>query len=330
MAGRAGVAKAFKTAGALRLKDIPQITRRVAGMSYLSAEAFQPAIETSEAERVATLVKRARGPVSRPIFLFGVMPRSGTNFLHDVLALHPEVMADPGRLYEFPLLHAASHAMDFADDFLSFYPRNGEVVGRLDPLAMLAGAWQRELQAEAGSRRMLLKCPHVQNLTLAPALFPESAIILCLRDGRDVISSWLKSFSGRGLLRKTFTQLADEWRLSAEAILEYRPDGPRAHPDVTVIRYEDIQSGSHEALQRLLEAASLDPERFDRAAFDRLPVRGSSRPQTSGTVHWGSEERLETFRPVGRWKEWPKRRQRAFDRIAGATLEKAGYARSAA
>ena len=313
----------------LRLSEVYPKARRIAGLRYLSKSDFLPEIPSREAERLRGLALRARGEGPAPILILGVMPRSGTNFLRDLLALHPDVCAEPGRLYEFPLLHSAHGAKAHVDEFLAYFPRNAEVVGRFDGLAMLAGTWLRELQLEARERNLLLKSPHVQNLTLAPLIFPGAKILLCLRDGRDVVDSTIRTFSKRSLTRKTFSQLAWEWNLAANAIVQFGENGSLEHPDMQIVLYEDLVRDPKAALGAVFDHIGLDPARYDAAAGSELPVRGSSRSEANDDSRWLPEERREDFNPIGRWMTWSAGRKARFDAIAGVTLEKAGYDREA-
>lgn len=308
-----------------RLSDISRLTKRVLGMQYLSVDDFAPTIDPLDIERLRGLARRARGDGPAPILVLGVMPRSGTNFIHDLIGLHPDVKADPGRIWEFPLLHAARGATAFMDDFISLFPRNADVTSRWDAMALLAGAWLREHQVEAGSKHIMHKSPHVQNLSIAPHIFPEVKIILCLRDGRDVVDSSLKTFSRWSLSRKTFSQLAKEWQLSAEAILAFDESGAAAHPDVLVVRYEEAVSDPKTLVKRILHHTGLKPENYDFSKIEALPVRGSSRSDTSDDQRWKPAEKTADFKPVNRWASWSARRKQRFSRIAGHTLESAGY-----
>ena len=310
---------------AARLPDIVPLMRRVAGLRYLKDNDFLPEISREEADRLTTLSARARGDGPAPILILGVMPRSGTNYVRDLLALHPDVHADPGRIYEFPLLHAGRGAAAFMDEFISYFPRNEEVTTRWDALALLAGAWLREFQAEAGDKRVLLKCPHVQNLALAPYIFPGAKVVLCVRDGRDVVDSSLRTFGGRSLARKTFTQLAWEWRHGTEAILSFAPGGENFHPDMHLVRYESLVDASTNEVETLLTDLNLDPARYDHDAARALPVRGSSRSQAKDTERWQGEARSDGFKSVGRWEDWPTRRRGKFLKIAGDVLARCGY-----
>lgn len=310
----------------VRLGDISKLAFRLAGAPYLSTSDFRPEISAEDGERLSGLARRARGDGPAPILVLGVMPRSGTNAVRDAIALHPDVYADPGRLYEFPLLHAADAAAVFMDQFHSYFPRNAEVTHRHDALAMLAGAWLRELQLEAGDKRILLKSPHVQNLFLAPHIFPDAKIVLCLRDGRDVVDSSLRTFSRVSLARKTFAQLATEWKFAAEAIVG-ATQAIAMQDMVTLARFEDLQDAPSQTVTAVLNGIGLDVANYDMEAFANLPVRGSSRSTATDDSRWQPETRSAHFKPVNRWHAWSDKRKARFDRIAGQALEQAGYAR---
>lgn len=308
-----------------RLGNLGQMARRVAGLQYLSDKDFLPEVDETSAARLRDLSRHARGDGPTPIIVLGVMPRSGSNMIRDVLALHPDVAADPGRLYEFPLLHAADGAAALMEEFISYFPRNADVLGRYDALAMLAGAWLRELQREAGNKRILLKCPHVQHLSLAPHIFPDAKLVLCLRDGRDVVDSSLNTFSRYSLSRKTFAQLATEWKLGTDAMMQM--SGASDASNVLLNRFEDIMSEPRQTVDALLAHTGLDPATYDYDGYENLPVRGSSRNKTDDDTRWQPQEKSKDFKPVDRWLSWSDKRKAQFDKIAGAALERAGYRR---
>jgi protein-tyrosine sulfotransferase len=315
----------IKTLGASSLRQMGPLVRRVAGLSYLSEADFLPPVTDAEGTRLRDLATQAMGKGPAPIIVLGVMPRSGTNYVRDLLAKHPDVHPDPEQFYEFPLLHAAQDAAAFTERFIAMFPNNREVLGRWDALAMLSGAWLRRFQAEAGNKHMLLKCPHVQNLSLATHIFPGAKIVLCLRDGRDVTASSLKTFKRWSPARKTVSQLAKEWALGADAIMSFAPGGANAHPDVTVVQYESMVADTSVQLKDLLEVVGLDAADYPFETLDSMPVRGSSQSDKSDDNRWQAEAKAADFNPVGRWKGWSASRITRFHRIAGSALQAAGY-----
>jgi protein-tyrosine sulfotransferase len=310
----------------VRLNQLPRYAMRLGGRPTARPEDFLPEIAPEEEARLAAIVRDVRGPDAPPaIFVHGVLPRSGTNFLADVLALHPDMHPDPGRLWEFPLLYVAGGSRALQEEFLTMFPENREVVGRYDALAYWAAGWMRRLQQQAGSKRILLKSPHVQNIGLFPALFPDDVALMLVRDGRDVVASSMKTFGGWRLGRKSFSALAHEWRLGCEAIMAHAPGGPRARDGMHVVRYEDLVREPEATVATLLAATGLDPARYDFEALRKLPVRGSSTSTADNGTRWRPQARSPGFNPVGRWRDWPQARKRRFNALAGPALLRAGY-----
>ena len=312
-----------------RLTQVPRLLRRAIGLAAVERSDFLPACDPAERARLRAIADAVRGPDRRPaVFVHGVLPRSGTNFVADALALHPDLLQNPGRLWEFPLLCTAEAAEALQREFLFMFPPNAEAMGRRDMFACMASGWMKVLQDGAGDRRMLFKSPHVRAIGLFPAIFPGDVLILVLRDGRDVIRSSEGTFAGGGAWRKRFRTLAHEWREGCEAIMSFAPGGENACPEATVVRYEDLVREPEGTMRRLLAHAGLDPARYDFDALKRLPVRGSS--TKAAEAGWTPVERTDDFDPLGRWKDWPDKKKARFEAIAGDAARRAGYGRDEA
>ncbi len=307
-----------------RLSQLPGFMRRAVGLRAVRREEFLPVLAPEERARLRSIADAVRGPGCRPaVFVHGVLPRSGTNFVADALALHPDLHQNPGRLWEFPLLYVAGGAEALQREFLFMFKENAEVLGRHDMLAYLASGWMRALQEQTGEKRMLFKAPHVQNIGLFADVFPRDVLVLVLRDGRDVIQSSEGTFGGRGLVRKDFGALAHEWREGCEAIMSFAPGGENAYPGAKVLWYEDLVRDPEGSMRDLLAHARLDPDRYDFEALKRLPVRGSS--TAAAASGWTPQEKAADFNPLGRWRGWPAPKKARFKSIAGGALKRAGY-----
>ena len=311
----------------LRVRDLYRYVRRAIGLPTARSEDFLLPVSRSEGDRLRTIAADVRGPQPPPaLFIHGVLPRSGTNFLADALALHPDVYPHPGRLWEFPLLYVAPGTAALQQEFLFMFRRNSEVMGCYDLLAYLASGWLVALQKEAGRRRMLFKSPHVQNINLFRHIFPGDILFLCLRDGRDIIQSSLQSFRRWGPRSKSFSGLAREWRHGTEAILTFEPGGENAYARAKVVRYEHLVQKPEATMRGVLDHAGLDPGAFDFAALARLPVRGSSEIRGGDDARWTPHDKPADFQPIGRWKAaWSMVEKARFKAIAGRTLIRAGY-----
>jgi protein-tyrosine sulfotransferase len=315
-------------AGFARFRQAAQLGRRLLGLPDLTTADFLFPLAAGEAARLAAIARRVRGDAYRPaLFVNGVLPRSGTNYIANGLALHPAVAAFPRRMYEFPLLDIAPGARALRHEWLAHYRENSGIVAEHELFAWLAAGWLADLQADAPDRHLLFKSPHVRQLGLFRAALPEDRLILCLRDGRDVVASTLASFEKRRpLTGRSFRQLVHEWRLATEAVLACAPGGPNAHPHTVVVRFEAMVADQATELRRILPALGLDPAAYPFDRLAKLPVFGSSTAKPAGAWRWQRVERDASFNPIGRFANWPDHRKRAFHQLAGDTLKRAGYA----
>lgn len=316
--------------GYARVAQLPYLARRALRIPATSRADFSTPLSEAEIARMRAISRAVRGEAARPIvFIHGVLPRSGTNYLADILALHPDVHAHPGRIWEFPLLYVAPGARALQREFVGMFTRNAEVTTEYDFLAFIASGWAKMLQQEAPDRTLVIKTPHVQHIDLFRYIFPNDKLILCLRDGRDVLQSSMDTFKDSPLTRKSFAELCREWAFGAEVILDHEPGGHFQSPNVMVARYEPIAAGDQDMVQKLVAHGGLDPRRFPFDAYRALPVRGSSRSQRKDHDRWSTPEpRTADFNPVGRWETWSKREKAVFKKIAGPALVRAGYARN--
>ena len=308
-----------------RWNQCARLGRRLLGLPVWRQADFLPPLTAAESRRLSELALTIRGPDHPPaILLHGVLPRSGTNYLANAIALHAHVAPFPRQIWEFPLLHVAPGAEALQSEFTVMFPDNEARLTRYEFLAYLSSGWLAALQREVGGQRILMKSPHVQNIGLFPALFPRDKLVICLRDGRDVVASSMATF-GRHLLGKSFRQIVTEWKLATEAALSFADGGINQRADAVVIRYEDTVRDPHATIRHLLDRLDLEPARFPFDRLEDLPVIGSSTSRAEGASRWQPVRREASFNPIGRWHDWPKRRMRQFLAIAGDTLARAGY-----
>ncbi|MGF1476333.1 MAG: sulfotransferase [Geminicoccaceae bacterium] len=310
----------------LRVGDLGFMARRYLGLPVWRSEDFLPRMDARESQRLVRIALALRGDDYRPaFFVHGVLPRSGTNFVANAIALHPHTSAYPRQMFEFPALRLKAGAVALRSEFLALFPRNQGSVSDHELLGYLISGWMRCLQHEAGDRALLFKCPHAQNIGLFSSLYPRDKLVLCLRDGRDVIASSMKTFSGSPW-RKSFGQMAAEWAAATEAMLTFEAGRVNTNPNVLVVRYEDMVREPNATISRLLTHLGLNEDDYPFDQLAAMPVFGSSTNQAEGTSRWQPTAADQNFSPIGRWQSWPPRQKRAFERIAGDALAQAGYA----
>lgn len=258
-----------------------------------------------------------------PIFILSPVPRCGTNFLWDLLRLHPHVA--PGRppIWEDYLLKNAGPLLDFADVAQSSWDVAWGPTDHLQPelLRHLGDALIRFMTTD-GRRRMVTKSPTVANLDRFFDLFPDAYLLLLVRDGRDV------AHSGMGTFGWTLEDAARWWAKEVKAIDSFarRADVPSGR--YRIVRFEDLVEDRPAELERVLKVVDLPVESLDIDAATALPIRGSSvHRDEGGQVHWGPVPPTRDFHPVGRWRGWDAAARRTFNDIAGDQLELFGYTR---
>jgi hypothetical protein len=172
---------------------------------------------------------------------------------------------------------------------------------------------------------MLFKFPYAHYVDLFRTIFPKDYLVLILRDGRDVVTSSLKTFR-KGILRRGFSDYCREWNYATRAILKYDAHGCAVHPRTVVVKYESLLQNPEERMREVLQKFGLSADRYDFKNLREMAVRGSSDlVERGGAAHWKPVKRTSTFNPVGRWKGWSEGQKRRFKAIAGETLIAAGY-----
>ena len=269
-----------------------------------------------------------------PIFILGVMQRSGTNWLRDLLLCHPDCYA--ARIPEDFLVANSHLLLRFGSSLYRSWPENWNAEARVGPQerlhrimgeALLEFIGQGAAPDAAGaalarSGRLVTKTPSVANLGHLFTFFPHARVVILVRDGRAVVESIVRGFNWdyeTGIRR---------WDSAAREILSFRAAGGAALERSIIVRYEDLFSTLESELCRLLTFLDLDQERYDFQRAVGLPVRGSS---VFGQEHGGSKSaripRTEEFSPLARAAHWNRWKHERFNRLAGESLESLGYQR---
>ena len=115
---------------ATRIGDLVLNLGRWMGLNLKPLYKYELAL-TDEFDRkeIERTIYAIRGEDYRPaIFIHGVLPRSGTNYLRDLFARHPDINAFPHHFAEFPLLSITDKVLQLQNDFVRVYPLNADVL----------------------------------------------------------------------------------------------------------------------------------------------------------------------------------------------------------
>jgi hypothetical protein len=182
-------------------------------------------------------------------------------------------------------------------------------------------------------RAVVVKEPGSQEADLLLSLFPESRLIFLLRDGRDVVDSWIDAYRdgswaiGEGAFgasedgREALVRWqASVWAYRTAAVREaYERHDPSRR---VLVRYEDLLADPAGQLERICALIGIDCDAHasalrsivDEHRFSALPARLR-----------GSGLRERAAQP-GAWRRnLSGSEQEAMHRIMGPELERAGY-----
>ncbi len=264
---------------------------------------------------------RIRGDYPPSIMLFGVMPRAGTVHVGELLALHPDVGAHPNQLWELPFLENTDTLLDFQEGFFAGYHQNTERMGGSDFLALFGASFVHYLYSFVQpGQTVLVKETSMRSFERFPLVFPAERLLLLMRDGRDLVSSSIRTWP-----RLDFAELCTRWSESTHAMLDFVAAHPR--PDFWLVKFEEILDAPDAFVREACQRYELSVERYPFEQQGNIEVIGSSTMSEAGQVDWDKHVAApKGFKPTGHWMKWSAGQKRAFKKIAGDALIRAGYA----
>ena len=260
-----------------------------------------------------------------PIFIHGILPRSGTNFLWDLLLLHPDCGRAREPVNEDLFLEHSDPLVRFVEDVrASWDPIWGTFGPDLpDRLCESLGEGLLSFLWTDRERRLVTKSPSVAHLDRFFAFFPRARLLILVRDGRSVAQSAMDTFGWN------FDRACRAWAEAAHTIRRFQQVESASAERWRLVRYEDLVDDTERQLRTLFEFLGLDAARYDYSAARNLPVRGSSAFGRQGNnVHWEVVPKNESFAPKERWRSWSVHQLERFDWLAGERLVEFGYAAS--
>ena len=263
---------------------------------------------------------------SDPVFIHGILQRSGTNFLFDLLLVHPDLAGARDPIYEDGFLEHSDGLFQFVDSVRSGWnPEWGEFPEDIDQqLLRCIGDGLLAFLVRDPQKRLLVKNPRPDHLDRFFSLFPRGRLVLLVRDGRSVVQSAIKRF------QVDLALAAQLWARGADEIADFRSTSEGQSRSV-LVRYEDLFTDVRPQLERILDFCGLDRSSYDFEQATQLPVRGSSEflgPERNW-VHWEPVERDDTFDPQRRWRDWSPAMHEEFWAIAEAQMRRLGYTEDA-
>jgi hypothetical protein len=258
----------------------------------------------------------------RPVFILGLTPRTGTNYLWDLVCLHPGCA--PGRepiREDFFLEHAHLLTRFVRDVSGKWDPAWGTVSEQtLAELHARLGAALLDFLSADEERRLVTKNPSVMGIDQVFTFFPTAQLIILARDGRAVVESCVRTFGWN------LDFAARRWAGAARRAMRFLDGRTPDDPIARLVRYEDLFADPRGQMTSLFSFLGLDIVNYDFSAAERLPVRGSSVfLGDEAQVHWDPLERTAEFDPLRRWADWSAEQHRRFAWLAGREQIALGY-----
>lgn len=256
-----------------------------------------------------------------PLFLLSPAPRCGTNFLYDVIRLHPKILIS--EVDESYLLPCFSMIEPFIANIIE---HSSLPIGLRDPvrdeiriniaLSILKTFSPRN--PVVNDELLLLKFPSTVGLENARFFPADSRFLVIVREGQDVIESTIRSFPWINMsyalarLNKGLRSIKDAKEMLGDRLM--------------IVRFEDLVNNRKATVQLILAWLKLDPDDYLFCSLDSLKPRGSSDTAAQrGIVHWVGED-IIGFNPVNRSDNWSKLQKIRFLRESGFLQSEFGYA----
>jgi hypothetical protein len=188
------------------------------------------------------------------------------------------------------------------------------------------------LALQHDGRRMVIKEPGGSQVAdRIMSLLRGSRLVFLLRDGHDVVDSWLDAYTDGGWITQDGGfPVADHGRIPfirwQGTVWRYRTEATQraydAHaPDRrTLVRYEELLADPERELGRVLEAVGL------HAAPDRLRAAAGKHAYAKVPVAQRGAGKFVRAAAPGSWRErMTQEEQEALEEVVGATCRSYGY-----
>lgn len=257
--------------------------------------------------------------MTKLIFVYGILQRSGTNFLNQILLLYPNCIQPVLKIRENWFLHYSDALYKYADQLFQVWssPRwGGEDYSKAEFYSAIGDALITYISKglpDLSDQALLSKTPSVQHLQRNFQMFPSSKIFIIIRDPRDVAASAFKSWN------RPVEQTIRDWNIAAKTIIDFERYAPSNY--YFLLRYEDLISNKEEWIRKCIHFLGFSESTYPWPAISELPVFGSSE---EGGV-WRVTVASPSFHPIGRWKALPSNQRYYFSRIESSFLNYFGY-----
>lgn len=269
----------------------------------------------------------------KAVYIVSPTQRSGTNFLSHMLSSHPDINFPSGpdlpsehclyiysdylKMYAYKTVNTWSKWIEGGDQVLEQHAKN--------LLSAMGGGILNYFSkyVRPGST-ILFKTPDAGQLENFFHLFPQAKVVILLRDGRDTVESFSKSWGGRF----TFKNICERWSKRVDSISDFINMANEAGLSDRhhVVRYDYLNDNPKEELSKILKFLKVDESKYPWEQVDQIPILGSSNHKGKNGVHWNPIKKDDKFNPNQKWLKWNSSKKETFKKAAGDNLIKLGFA----
>ncbi|WP_417857405.1 sulfotransferase [Xanthomarina gelatinilytica] len=258
---------------------------------------------------------------SRYIFILGITQRSGTNFLINLFADNKNVKLSkhPGEDFivysgDYLLQHFNSLTSKWNDSWGGM-----EKATRIEQYkkeirqAILKYLSPDELKK---NEFCITKTPSAKNISKFFKLFPNSQLVVLIRNGKDVVESCVNGFDW------SYSQAMKNYKENANYIKAFMQEH-KDNPNFILVKFEDLVSKREETLKALFSNLTIDDENYNYTTD--IPIYGSSFIKVKGKITWEPQMPKKDFNPLERSKDWSFYRRLQYKLICGNVHKSLGY-----
>ena len=275
---------------------------------------------------------------TKVVFVLGIMPRSGTHFLANLLSQHMDCVhslipedfiiqqsqAIKKTIQNLTLHWKSQLALEekefkFLNNILFEFIGNS-VIDFLIKAKEHSHILKKKQNGYSNLEKkiILTKTPSIVNIGNFFDFFPNEKLIVIVRDGRTLVESYVNSFNVNR--EASIREWADAVRILGDFNINEHSQS------VFVIKYEELHLNTEAKLKEMLVFLGLDLERINFEKALNLPVLGSSSfKRGKGKVHWWPVTKTNDFKPLENTTNWPRKYHERFNWLAKNELEFLGY-----
>ncbi|MEL7005270.1 MAG: sulfotransferase, partial [Bacteroidota bacterium] len=228
------------------------------------------------------------------VYVVSPTQRSGTNFLSHIMGHHPDLQFPKGdNLPNEQCLYTYSDELEaYVEKTVTTWGKwiqGGNTQADRHSKGLMQSIGQGILRYFVSfiepDKTLLFKTPDAGNLKNILHLFPQAKVVILIRDGRDTMESFSKSWGGTG----AFEKMCERWAQRAQLILDFKrqADESGLADNYYEVRYDQLNDNTASEMEKIFKFLNMDPEKYPWDELNDMPVLGSSAYKTeSGKVHW--------------------------------------------